>query len=205
MQPSEFGEVPVGWKVTDIYELLEVDYGYPFKSEFFNEEKKGLPLIRIRDLKNGDGSFYTTEEFDQKYVIHPGDVLAGMDAEFKPYLWSGEKALLNQRVCRFRSKHEYVSNIFIFELIKPHLHFYEKTKSGTIVIHLGKSDINQIEIIKPKKPVLLLFKEISDPILFKYKNNNKEIRTLTKTRDTLLPKLMSGEIRIKDVEKEAMS
>lgn len=201
MVGSEFGEVPKDWKVNDVYELIEVDYGFPFKSQFFNETRDGLPLIRIRDLKKGDGSFYTTEEFDQRYIIQPGDVLAGMDAEFKPYLWSGTKALLNQRVCRFRPKNNNISKLFLYELVKPHLHFYEKTKAGTTVIHLGKSDIDQFEIIQPKEKILLKYKQITDPLLRKYINNNKEIRTLTKTRDTLLPKLMSGQIRISDATK----
>lgn len=196
MVASELGEVPEGWEVGDLYDLIEVDYGFPFKSELFNEIKEGLPLIRIRDLKNGDGSFYTTEKYDYKYIIEPGDVLAGMDAEFKPYLWSGNKALLNQRVCRFKPKKKFVSNVFIFELIKPHLHFYEKTKAGTTVIHLGKSDIDQFEIIQPDENTLSEFKKIADPLLQKYINNNREIQTLTQTRDTLLPKLMSGQIRI---------
>ncbi len=202
MVEGEMGEMPEGWGVGKIHKIIEVDYGYPFKSTFFNQEKIGLPLIRIRDLKTGDGSFYTTENFDPRYLINPGDVLAGMDAEFKPYLWSGSEALLNQRVCRFRPKHDFVSRIFIFESLKPHLNFYEKTKSGTTVIHLGKSDIDQFEVVHPPQLILEKFKKATDSVLLKYIRNNHAIQTLTTLRDTLLPKLMSGELRVGEVKKD---
>ena len=192
-------ELPEGWKVGDIYNVLEVQYGYPFKSKLFNENKEGLPLIRIRDIRKGVTGFYTTEDYEEEYIIRPGDVLAGMDAVFEPYLWSGGKGLLNQRACRFIPK-DFVSRIFVFEFMKPHLSFYEKTKVGTTVIHLGKGDLDFIETVIPDKESLLKFKTLSTPIEEKIINNQQEIQSLTKTRDTLLPKLMSGQVRVKNLK-----
>ena len=195
-------ELPEGWKVGNIYNVLDVQYGYPFKSKLFNENKEGLPLIRIRDIRKGVTGFYTTESYEEEFIISSGDVLAGMDAIFQPYLWSGGKGLLNQRACRFIPK-DFVSRIFVFEFMKPHLSFYEKTKVGTTVIHLGKGDLDFIETVIPDKESLLKFKELSTPIEEKIINNQQEIQSLIKTRDTLLPKLMSGQVRVKNLKQTA--
>ena len=195
-------ELPEGWRVGDIYNVLEVQYGYPFKSKLFNENKEGLPLIRIRDIRKGVTGFYTTEDYEEEYIIRPGDVLAGMDAVFEPYLWSGGKGLLNQRACRFIPK-DFVSRIFVFEFMKPHLSFYEKTKVGTTVIHLGKGDLDFIETVIPDKESLLKFKTLSTPIEEKIINNQQEIQSLTKTRDILIPNLMSGQVRVNNIKQTA--
>jgi type I restriction enzyme S subunit len=84
--------------------------------------------------------------------------------------------------------------------MKPHLSFYEKTKVGTTVIHLGKGDLDFIETVIPDKESLLKFKTLSTPIEEKIINNQQEIQSLTKTRDTLLPKLMSGQVRVKNLK-----
>jgi type I restriction enzyme S subunit len=187
------------WGEGNIYEFVEVVYGYPFKSELFNKAAKGLPLIRIRDLRNGRSDVYTDEECDEKYRISTGDLLAGMDGEFKLYIWSGGESLLNQRVCKFLPKHDFVPHLYVFGLMKPHLHYYEKTKVGTTVIHLGKSDLDEIRISIPDEQVLRAFGDVTNPIFDKLKNNFTQIRTLVALRDMLLPKLMCGEIRLDGV------
>jgi type I restriction enzyme S subunit len=200
MVDSELGEIPSGWRVGKIYELLEVDYGYPFKSELFNTNKDGLPLIRIRDLKDGDPSIFTNEICPQNYVVFPGDIIAGMDAEFRLYVWKGEKGLLNQRVCRFRPK-EFASHIFVLETMRPFLAFYERTKTGTTVSHLGKSDLDFIEAIIPEKSLIELFSNSSEAIFRKIIANNSQIQTHVAIRDVLIPKLISGKIRLPETEK----
>lgn len=193
MIESELGEIPEGWRVGEIYDLLDVRYGYPFKSKLFNEDKLGTPLIRIRDLKRGYTGFHTEEEYSDDYIVACGEIVAGMDAEFKPYIWSGDNGLLNQRVCKFIGK-QYVSEIFIYEFMKPYLYFFEKTKVGTTVCHLGKGDLDSIEALIPELGVIKRFTELVSPMHSSLVNNYNEIRDITCIRDSLLPKLMSGEL-----------
>ena len=192
-------EADEGWEEGSIYEVLNVVYGYPFKSKRFNEEGVGLPLIRIRDLKKGESQFYTDEECDSKFEINCGDLIAGMDGEFRLYLWKGKKSLLNQRVCKFEPKDLSIPPLFIFGLMKPHLHYYENVKVGTTVIHLGKSDLDEIRIQVPDHDTLIEFGKITNPMFEKLKVNYKQIRTLTALRDTMLPKLMSGEVKVSEL------
>ena len=133
--------LPKGWRKGSIYELIEVIYGFPFKSTLFNQKQSGTGLIRIRDLKNNFAGFFTTEIADNRYLMQPGDVLAGMDAEFIPSIWLGEPSWLNQRVCKFKPKFDFVNELFILFSIKPLLERSQYGKVGTTVIHLGKGDI----------------------------------------------------------------
>jgi len=188
--------LPEGWRMGRIYEFLEVDYGYPFQSSMFNEEKNGLPLIRIRDLKDGSPDVYTNEPYQESYIVNPGDIVAGMDAEFRPCIWKGKKGLLNQRVCRFRPKNG-VGHVFVLETMRPYLNFYEKTKFGTTVSHLGKSDLDSIEAIIPERNLIERFSNSTEPLFRKIILNNSQIQTLSRLRDVLLPKLMKGEMRVK--------
>lgn len=180
------GGVPEGWKAGNIYDLMKIQYGFPFKSEFFNENRNGLPLIRIRDLKDGDPSIYTNEVCGEEYIIKRGDIVAGMDAEFRPCIWKGENGVLNQRVCKFISKDESISNYFIYQVIKPHLEFFERTKGGTTVSHLGKADLDSIELLIPPKNILVSFSDAIDSSHKKLVNNFSEIQTLSRLRDDLL-------------------
>jgi len=189
--------LPKGWRMGSLYELIEVTYGFPFKSNLFNSEGKGKGLIRIRDLKNNFCGFFTEEVAQKKYLINAGDIVVGMDAEFIPSIWLGEQSWLNQRVCKFSSKEDAVSELFIYHTMMPLLERSQYGKVGTTVIHLGKSDIDCYEILIPSVEILHKFKTISQDIYKKIIVNQQQIRTLTHLCDALLPKLMSGQIEIK--------
>ncbi len=196
---SELGMIPEGWRVGNIYEYIDVIYGAPYKSSLFNENKDGLPLIRIRDLKTNAPQFYTPEVLPNTEYINAGDIVAGMDAEFIPYVWLGEKGVLNQRCCKFKGKNEAISNYYILFLIKPELEYVQSYKTGTTVSHLGKSDIDRFKIMTPPLDVVLAFSERVNPMKEEVVNRAKESRRLASLRDTLLPRLMSGELKVNEV------
>ena len=112
-----------GWASTKIVDLLTIQNGFAFDSKNFSAAK-GMPLIRIRDLKNG----YDTETkysglFDKRYEVKAGDFLIGMDGEFGCYEWKGGKALLNQRVCRLQGFSERLEPRFLFYGINKYTPF----------------------------------------------------------------------------------
>jgi type I restriction enzyme, S subunit len=85
--------------VGSVYDIADVMYGAPFASSQFNTEGLGKPLIRIRDLANETPGVWTPEVHPKGYKVRPGDIVVGMDGEFRAYLWGGAEAWLNQRVC----------------------------------------------------------------------------------------------------------
>ena len=98
------GVMPESWTQTGIYSLANIIYGAPFASKQFNTEGSGKPIIRIRDLKDQQFATYTTEVHPNGYLLRPGDIVVGMDGEFRPYIWGNDEAWLNQRVCVFENK-----------------------------------------------------------------------------------------------------
>ena len=188
-------EVPRGWKIGSIYEIADVIYGAPFSSKLFNTEKRGLPLIRIRDLSTQDPEIFTDEDQPRGEKINPGDIIVGMEGEFKIHVWTGPISWLNQRVCKFAPKNTNSTVFLKYSILEP-VSFFERSKVGTTIIHLGRSDIDTFRILIPSKEILAKFGEITEPISQKIVANAIESRTLARIRDALLPKLMSGEIQM---------
>ena len=193
---SELGMIPEGWNVGSPYEYVKVVYGAPYKSAKFNANGEGLPLIRIRDLKDCNPQFYTPEILPQTEYVNMGDIVAGMDAEFVPHIWKGKMGLLNQRVCKLIPQQTSISNLFVLYLMKPELEFVQSYKTGTTVSHLGKADIDKFVVVLPPLEVVEDCSKLLDSILQRIKNISAESRTLSLLRDTLLPRLMSGELEI---------
>ena len=200
--PDSFDEhgSPTGWVKSSISESAEVVYGAPFASSGFNDRGLGLPLIRIRDLKDQLPKVCTTEDHPRAYLVQPGDLLVGMDGEFRPYMWTGTQAWLNQRVCCFKPK-EGISRAYVHFSIESLLADVERSEAATTVIHIGKSDIDTFQTLKPPNVLLARYSGIADCLERRVLAAAQECRALMSTRNALLPKLISGEIRVRDAER----
>ena len=184
--------IPDGWEKKKLVDLVDVQYGYAFDGKLFNSNREGMPILRIRNIPDGLTSDYTTEEASNDYIVHNGDIVVGMDGIFHINSWSGDDAYLVQRTCSFRPKEEYMKG-FVFLAIQEPIKFFEKTLVGATVAHLGKKHIDSIELYVPKN--FELYQPFS-----KFYNQRQgllsQIRLLTEARDRMLPKLMSGEIKV---------
>ena len=201
---SELGEAPEGWEKQSIYNFANVIYGAPFASKQFNSEKRGIPLIRIRDLAAHEPGVSTEQVHKKGYLIKPGDIVVGMDGEFRLHVWKGPESWLNQRLCHFQPKLG-VPTAFLAETLREPLAFFERGKVGTTVIHLGKSDIDTFQILQPGPDILSAFASIAEPLLDRTVANSVENRALGQICDLLLPNLMSGKIRLREAEKAVES
>lgn len=193
------GVMPADWAQADIYSLAEVIYGAPFASKYFNNTGDGIPIIRIRDLKEQKFITYTAEKHSKGYLLQKGDIVVGMDGEFRPYIWGNSQAWLNQRVCVFKNKRPN-GKAFLYYTIKPLLLAIEQTQVATTVIHIGKKDFDLFKVTLPANEILDKFDNITTPIIDQIVQNTFENKILCDIRETLLPKLMSGEIDVDNVE-----
>ena len=193
------GTKPRTWIETDIYTLANIIYGAPFKSKQFNTDGIGIPIIRIRDLKEQQFATYTTEVHPKGYLLQPGDIVVGMDGEFRPYLWGNEEAWLNQRICVFENKRP-KGKAFLYFIIKPLLQAVEETEVATTVIHIGKKDFDAFEIVLPDNETLEKFDDITAPMIEQMVSNLIENKRMVELRDAFLPKLMSGEIDVSNLQ-----
>lgn len=198
---SELGRIPRSWTVGSIYDVADVRYGAPFKSALFNADRVGRPLVRIRDLRNEEPGVWTPEEHPKGYLIQPGDVIVGMDGEFRAYLWGGDEAWLNQRVCAFHPREPHGS-VFVRNLISPLLARVESTVTATTVIHLGKKHIDEFRVLVPPPEIARMFCVMAQPLYERVVVAKQQARTLANLRDTLLPRLISGKLRLPEAERE---
>ena len=125
-----------------------------------------------------------------------GDILIGMDGEFIPHIWYGNTGVLNQRVCKVVPSKSCVHPLFLYLTLKPILAEVQRTQGGTTVIHIGKKDFDAFEIILPDEATLDSFDSITAPMIEQIVNNRLQNKRLAVLRDTLLPKLMSGELDV---------
>jgi len=137
------------WKTVKLGDVLNIQNGYAFDSTQF-DESGAIGLIRIRDLKNGKHTQTRySGSYESKYVVRSGDLLIGMDGEFRCYEWKGEDALLNQRVCRLQDFHDSVEKRFILYVIDDELKKVEEVTGFTTVKHLSSKILKELPIPLP--------------------------------------------------------
>lgn len=199
---SSLGPVPEGWNVVEVYDLAKVVYGAPFASKLFNNTGAGKPLIRIRDLQTHSPSVSTTERHAKGTLIQPGEIVVGMDGEFRLHYWTGPDAWLNQRLCSFQPLPS-VPAMYLGEALRAPLAYVERSEAATTVIHLGKYDIDRFELLRPDKDTLSAFDSITAPMLRLILHMASESSRLAALRDYLLPRLLSGAVRVRPPQAEA--
>ena len=187
-------EIPEGWGVASLFDVAEVQYGYPFSTDYFNSTGDGVPVIRIRDILGNDITNYSTEEVEDKYKINVGDVLIGMDGNFHMNYWIQDDCYLNQRVVKVNS--DKLPNMVLKYQIEPFIKLREKSVSRTTVGHLSDKDLKAINVILPKEKYLSPIFERFENILKNIIINQQQNQELTRLRDWLLPMLMNGQVKV---------
>ena len=188
--------IPVGWSCKNLFDIVNVTYGYAFTSELFCDDESLNPVVRIRDILDNNTKTFTSEECSDKYIIKENEILIGMDGIFHMCMWNGGKAYQNQRVVKLTTKTEEYSNYFLFFAVQPQIKFWEQTIAGTTVAHLGDKHLKRINVLIPSDDILKQA-TIKFNLLMKQKNSLfKANKNLAKQRDLLLPRLMSGKLEV---------
>ncbi|WP_244186409.1 restriction endonuclease subunit S [Pseudoalteromonas tetraodonis] len=212
--PNEFehneqlGWIPKGWGVGvsgDLVDVRDGTHDSPKKSE------KGFPLVTSKHITSGRldlSAAYLISELDYKKVnersnVEYGDILLTMIGTVGvPYLVMDEPAnYAIKNVGLFRtSQNLYLKNYLHILLKTAHMQAYLNARvAGTTQKYLSLKVLRNIDFLLPSNIVLEKFNSIVNNMLFKEKSNIDQINQLTKLRDTLLPKLISGELQIPDV------
>ncbi|OGV41500.1 MAG: hypothetical protein A2X48_09435 [Lentisphaerae bacterium GWF2_49_21] len=202
MQESELGMIPKGWTALPIYETAEFINGAAYKETDFTPDNSGLPVIKIAELKYGITSqtrFSKTIK-NENSRIDNGDILfswsGSPDTSIDVFVWAGDAGILNQHIFRVvngdTDKKYY--ECYLLKYLKPIFIEIARDKQTTGLGHVTAQDMRRIKIAYPDKKSIGMFAEKIGPIFEKSLNNSLQTATLVRLRDSLLPKLMNGEI-----------
>ena len=136
------------WPLVELKKICKILNGYAFKSHLFNDQKSGIPIIRIRDINSGFSETYYRGDYDDKYIVNNGDLLIGMDGDFVATLWKHGKSLLNQRVCRLENFIN-ANKEYVYYLVQKELDVIHKNTYAVTVKHLSSRQIEKIKIPLP--------------------------------------------------------
>jgi len=158
-----------------------------------------LPVLKIKDLKAGisDSSDWATTDVKSEYIIESGDVIFAWSASLMVKIWDGEKCILNQHL--FKVTSDNYPKWFYYQWCKYHLDRFIAIAQAhaTTMGHIKRKDLDNAMCFVPSENEIKVMDKQIAPLIQKLENNSKQIKTLENIRDTLLPKLMSGEVRVK--------
>lgn len=195
MIESELGEIPEGWEISSLKNIAEIIMGQSPKGSSYNNDGMGLPLINgASDFKNGfvNPQKCTTEP---KKVTQKDDIIFGVRATIGNSTIVKEKYAIGRGAGLARVNENYYQE-FLFLLLNNMFEYFQNTGTGSVYINISKKDFEDSTFINPSLEVTKKFHELNTNIFTLIANKRSEIEILEKTRDTLLPKLLSGEIEL---------
>ena len=157
-----------------------------------------LPVLKIKELREGftDKSDWATTDVKPEYIVKNGDVVFAWSASLMVKIWDGQDCILNQHL--FKVTSDVYPKWFYYLWCKYHLEEFISiaVSHATTMGHIKRRDLDEAIVLVPSTNKLEEMTLIVEPLIDKIIENNKQIRTLTSLRNTLLPKLMSGEVRV---------
>lgn len=143
---------PKNWSTCELVNIASIQNGFPFKSNLFNTNRKGFPLLRIRDIVSSKIETFYDGDYLNDYVVVNGDLIVGMDGDFNHNMWSNEPTLLNQRVCRILPDECYIKKKFLYYGLGDFLKVINDNTSAVTVKHLSSKSIGEIPFPLPPLP-----------------------------------------------------
>lgn len=191
-------EAKEDWEEVPLTKIANFLNGLPCQKYPPKNNIEKLPVLKIRELSNGIGKDcdWATTDIANEYIVSNGDVIFAWSASLMVKIWNGENCILNQHL--FKVTSDKYPKWFYYFWCKYHLdEFITIAQShATTMGHIKRKDLDSAIILLPTDIELEIMNSKIENIFEKIENNNNEIQTLIQTRDSLLPKLMSGEIKV---------
>ncbi len=214
--PSELGEIPEGWEVGTAGEEVDLIKGVSYRSKDLSDSN--VALVTLKSFKRGggyrpDGLKPYVGTYKPEQEVHPGELIISQTDVTQSAEVIGKPAIVlpddrfqtlvaSLDVLIVRPRHGVLSREFFYLLFSmPYFqeHIYGYT-NGTTVLHLDKEGVPSFRFVKPTEDVAVAFSKIVVPMFARFIKSVTEARTLAALRDALLPKLVRGEIRVREAE-----
>ena len=209
MEEAELGEIPKGWEVSCISQFGDVVCGKtPSKAnpEYFGE---GIPFIKIPDMHN---SMYVVSPSERltalgaasqaKKTIPSGSICVSCIATVGKVVITHESTQTNQQINSIVPKLSQYTAYLYFQMKEKEKEFHDLASGGSATLNMNTSTFSKVSVLMPSVEILTKFSVLMAPLLSEILLRQKESASLSETRDTLLPKLLSGELSVADVTSE---
>lgn len=196
------------WKVMPLYDMAKFVNGNAYGNDDFVPKAVGLPVVKIAELTAGltSQTRYASPKSSQTR-LQDGDILLSWsgnpDTSIGVFVWCDGPAILNQHIFKvsFSDSFKRAWGLCLLKDVLPRLIECARDKQTTGLGHFTVADMKRLTVLRPPDSVIQAFHEKADPLVVESLCLRKQSRTLAELRDTLLPKLLSGELRIRDAEK----
>lgn len=196
---SELGRIPKGWRVGTLLDIADYLNGLAMQNFRPDDREHGLPVLKIKELRQGqpdENSEFCSPNIVEKYIIQDGDVVFSWSGSLLVDIWCGGTCGLNQHLFKVTSA-EY-DKWFYYYWTKYHLENFQaiaKDKATTMG-HIKREELKKSLVLIPDMENYEMVSAQMKPLVEKIIAGRLQTRKLAEIRDALLPKLMSGEIRM---------
>lgn len=199
----EHSEILGDYEKGNLTEIATYTNGLPMQKFRPQDEEKGMPVLKIKELGQGqtdNSSDICSENIANEYKVTNGDVIFSWSGTLMVKVWCGGLCGLNQHL--FKVTSEKYPKWYYYFWTKFHLNKFIRIAQDKAVTmgHIRRGDLESSEVLVPKMDILAKLNEIINPIFNQIIGIECENRNLAQLRDTLLPRLMSGELAITDVD-----
>jgi len=198
MEESELGLIPKGWAVRSLDEISEYLNGLAMQKFPVIDENEQLPVIKIAQLRAGNthGADMASGLLDPKYIINDGDILFSWSGTLEVETWTGGPGALNQHLFKVKGKN--VPDWYSYLSTKSFLSFFRGIASGkaTTMGHIQRGHLTESKLAIPNLELMNRVTEIIEPVIALKSKTSVESRHLAEIRNSLLPRLISGELQI---------
>ena len=201
---SELGMIPEGWTVESLSSIAQYINGLAMQKYRPLDGEKGLPVLKIKELGQGNtddsSELCSPSLIGEKYIIDDGDIIFSWSGTLMVKIWCGGKCGLNQHL--FVVKPHDMPKWFAYQWTKHHLNnFIQIAKDKAVTMgHIKRGELDKAKVLIPDGDELSKMDSLMQPIHRQIISNEIESRRLASLRDTLLPRLMSGELKVNEIE-----
>jgi type I restriction enzyme, S subunit len=196
-------EAEEGWEVVQLWTLGKIICGKTPSKKIASFFDGGTPLIKIPDMHGRVFVFESEDSLSDIGVksqanktIPPKSICVSCIATVGLVVMNAKKSQTNQQINTIIPNKDHLRYFLFLKMKSLKDELLAMASGGTATDNLNTGDFSNIDIILPDEDILRDFSEIVNPLFDKIYTNQTQIRTLTQLRDTLLPKLMSGEVRV---------
>ena len=200
--PSELGEIPEGWEVKPLDDIAHFRNGLALQKHRPEDDEEWLPVLKIAQLRNGyaDGKEKASANIRPEFIVDDGDIVFSWSGSLLVKVWCGGRAALNQHLFKVTSR--MYPKWLVLQQVKSHLAEFQAIAAGkaTTMGHIKRQHLTDALCAIPDDRLLAAANSLFSDMFEREIVSDIQSRCIATLRDALLPKLISGEIRVRDAE-----